>query len=72
MGCKIGGKGGGTVVLGEMDVARVKPNQPSKGDLAVHKATGSHPTSQGRPPTSGGESRSASYPVDDVHLNRII
>ena len=41
------------MVLGEMDVAWVKPNRSSQGDPPVHKATGSHLTSQLRPPTPG-------------------
>ena len=61
-----------TVVLGEMAVARVKPAWP--GRHQAQKATGSHPASQQRPPTSGeggGDSRSVSYPMDDFRQSRI-
>ena len=63
-----------TVVLGEMDVTRVNPNQSSPGDPPVHKATLSHPTSQGRSLISergGGRStRYALNPVDNVFMLR--
>ena len=45
---------GVTVVLGEMDVARPKPKPWPGGKPPVRKATGMHPSSQRRPPTSGG------------------
>ena len=56
-----------TVVLGEMDVTRVNSNQSNPGDPPVHKATRSHPTSQGRALISerGGE-RSTRYALKSV------
>ena len=70
VGCRIGeAGGGGAVVLGELDVARVHPEckmQPTgaRGDW--------EPSSrQRRPPTSGGGSESASHLMDEVHQARI-
>ena len=62
---------GVAVLLGEKDVVWVKTNQSGQGGPPIHRATGSHPTSQERSPTSGGDSRSASYSVDYVHQVRI-
>ena len=51
VGCRIGGV---PVVLGEIDAARVKPNQSGQDDYPVHKF-GSHLAGQQRwSPTSGG------------------
>ena len=58
------------MVLGEMDVARVNSYQSNQDDPPVHRAPGSHSTSSGHHPIPGGDSRSASYPVDDVHQPR--
>ena len=61
------------VILGKMDVVRVKPNQ-SRGDpQCTRQSVRTPPVSGGQwPPASGGGvTRSASYPVDDVHLCRI-
>ena len=59
-----------TVVLGEMDVAWVKPNPTSQGETSVHNASGSHPTSLGGYQLPGDDSRFVSYPVDDVHYDQ--
>ena len=64
---------GMTVVLGEMDVARMNPYRSGQGEPPVHMAwfasppaSGSHPI-----PGAGGDSRSAFFPVDDIHQARI-
>ena len=58
-----------TVVLGEMDVARV--NLPDyKGFSASPLSDGTHPSGQRRPPILGGGSGSAVYPVNHVHQAR--
>ena len=49
IGCRI--RGGGTVVLGEMDVARAKPKPRPGGNPSVRTAPGTHPSSGRRPPT---------------------
>ena len=54
-----------TKALAEMSVTRVKPSWP--GNLLVHKATGSNPTSQRWSPTFGERLESSSYPADDAH-----
>ena len=57
-----------TLVLEEMDIARVNPYQSDQGtpsDLGLVRT----PNGQRRSPNSGGggDTRSATYPVDDVH-----
>ena len=54
---------------GEMGVARVNPNQSSQGEPSVHNAC--FALRFPGPPTTGGGSGSATYPVDDVHQARI-
>ena len=62
------------MILGEMemDVARAKPPRPG-GKPSVLQATGTHLSSQrgGGRQLPGGESRSASFAVDDIHQARI-
>ena len=60
-----------TVVLEDMDVTRAKPRPRPGGNLPVRKASGTHPSSQRRPPTSGGRCE-IGYPVDDVHQARVM
>ena len=50
MGC---GMGGGTVVLGEMDVAWVNPYRSGQGERPLRLPV-THPTGQQRPPNSRG------------------
>ena len=56
------------VILGEMDVALVNPYRFGQGQPPVHSALFNPP-----PPANGGhpipvdDTRSAAYPVDDVH-----
>ena len=57
---------GVTVILGDMAVARVNPYRSCQSEPLVHMAWFASP----RPttvPNSEGRSRSAYYPVDDVH-----
>ena len=54
--------GGSDGVLEEMDVARVKPKPCPGGEPLVHHATGTHPSSQQRPPTFGGRLEIGVFP----------
>ena len=61
-----------TVILGEMDVARVNPYRSGQGEPPIHIAW----FAPHRPPAvthSGvvGDLKSASFPVDDAHQARI-
>ena len=58
------------MILGEMDVALVKQNQSGQGDPPAHGLVRTPPVSGGHQ-LPGGDSGSASYPVDDVHQVRI-
>ena len=61
---------GVTVVLGEIDDARVKP-KPRPRKPPVRKTSGTHPSSRGGGRLlSGGHPEVASVPVDDVHQAR--
>ena len=56
------------MILGEMDIARVNPYRSGQSEPPVHMAL----FAPHRPTTvtefrGGGDSRFASYPVDDVH-----
>ena len=59
-----------TLVLGEIGVARVHPYRSDQGSprprglVRTLMASGGHPI-------PGGDTRSATYPVDDVHQARI-
>ena len=67
MGCRTGdnnGPGRSGRRLGEAALT-------VRGSLPVHKATGTHPSSQRRPPTFGVGSGAATYPADEVHQARI-
>ena len=67
MGYRIGG---GTLVPGEMDVARVHPYRYDQGTLKSRGLVRT-PTASGGHPIPGGDTRSASYLVNDVHQARI-
>ena len=62
-----------TVVLGEMDVARVNSYRSDHGERPLHfplrtpLASGGHPTPSVCVCGGGGDSMSPSYVVDDVH-----
>ena len=61
-----------TLVVGEVDVARVNPYRSGQGEPPSAQGL-VHPTGQWRSPTSGGDSSSASFAVCDAHLQaRII
>ena len=47
-----------------MDVARAKPKPGIVGGPTLRKATGTHPSSQRRPPTSGGRLEVRLFPAD--------
>ena len=61
---------GVTVVLGEMDVAQVKPNQTVQGDPPVRKPS-LHPPAWTDIQLPGGQSQPVCFPVDDVHQTQI-
>ena len=60
------------MIFGEMDVARVNPYRSGQSELVHWSGTSAHglvcipPASDGHP-IPGGDSRSSSCPVDDVH-----
>ena len=60
------------MILGEMNGARVNPYQSGLSELVHWSGTSAHclvcipPSSDGHP-ILGGDSMSASHPVDDVH-----
>ena len=47
----------------------MKANETSQSDAPVRNATDSRPTSQRRSPTFGGDTKAASYPVDNVDVD---
>ena len=59
------------MVLGEMDVAWVNPYRSDKGSPSALGLVRT-PTVSGGHPIPGGDTRSATYPVDDVHQARIM
>ena len=68
--CMVTAWGGGDMVLGEMDVAQVKPSQTSQGDPHCTRELVRTPPVSGGHQLSGGDSRSISCLVDDVHQAR--
>ena len=65
--------GGGTVTLGEVNLNRANPCRSGQGESRVHNAHDliRTPPASGGHPLPGGDSRSASFPVDDVHQARV-
>ena len=58
------------LVLETMNVARMNPYGYDQGTLSAHRLVRT-PTASSGHPTPGGDTRSSTYLVDDVHQARI-